>query len=97
MKNLSRRHLVSLATFGCVEIDAADHHGQRYGIDFDRQRGGVPADWNLETPSLKTLCPNHEPVTIPKQYLAAIPRAIHEDEIVAAENVHAERLNNDGC
>jgi hypothetical protein len=24
---LPSRHLVSLATLGCVEIDAADHHG----------------------------------------------------------------------
>jgi hypothetical protein len=89
-QNLSCRDLITFATLGRVEIDAADHHGQRHGINLDRQRSGVPATWYLEAPSLQTLRPNDHPITIPKQYLAAIPRAIHEDEIVAAENVHAE-------
>jgi hypothetical protein len=39
---LSGGCLVTLATLGRVEVDAAEHHGERHGIDFDRQGSGVP-------------------------------------------------------
>jgi hypothetical protein len=86
---------ITLAALGRVEIHAADHHGQRHGVDFNRQRSGVPASGNLEAPAFQSLRPNDKPITIPKQNLASIPRAIQEDEIIAAENVHAERMGDD--
>jgi hypothetical protein len=86
---------ITFSTLGRIEIHSANHHRQRHGVDFDRQRCAIPAAWDLETSSFQTLCPNHKTITIPKQYLAPIPRAIHEDKIVAAENIHAERMGDD--
>ena len=54
-KILSGRNVVTPATLGRVEIDAANHHGQRHGIDFDRQRSGVPTARNLEASSFQPL------------------------------------------
>ena len=60
---LSGSHLVTLTTLGSVQIDAADHHRQRHAVDFDRQRSGVPATGQLETPAFfaQTTRPSRSP------------------------------------
>jgi len=50
---------VTFAALGRGEIDAADHHRQCHGVDFDRQRRGVSAAWQLKTAAFQALRPNH--------------------------------------
>ena len=88
-------HLITLATLDGVEIDAADHHGQRHGIDFDRQRVGVPALGYLEAASFESLRPDDEAIVIPIKDLASITRSIQEDEVIAMENVFPKCLGDD--
>jgi len=87
--------MVAIATLDSVEIDAADHHGERHGIDFDRQRGGVPALRYLEAASFESLRPDDEAIAIPKKDLASITRSIQKDEVIALENVFPECLGDD--
>src|SRR5208283_2435671 len=60
---LSGSHLVTLTTLGGVQIHAADDHRQRHAVDFDRQRSGVPATGQLETPAFfaQTTRPSRSP------------------------------------
>ena len=55
LRLLGSGRLVTLTTFGGVEVYTADHHRQRHGIDFDGQRSGIPAAWQLKTTAFQSL------------------------------------------
>ena len=88
-------HLVSLATLSGVDVDAADHHRECHGIDFDRERSSVLAAWHLEAASFESLRPYDKAIAIPEKDLASITRSIEENEVIAVENILPKRLSDD--
>ena len=90
------RQLIAFAPFGGSQVDSAENHGQRGGIDL----GGwllLLAERHLETPRSRRFGPDRKTISIPTQDLAAVALTIEEHEVIAGEDIHAEGMSHHRC